>query len=246
MLANTFIHMPGFGPRRERRLWGSGIRDWDQFLERFSPSPFHKSYCSLIARSKEALGSKDALFFSTHLPNSETWRAFSDFDSVAYVDIETTGLSADSNDLTVIGLYDGKNTHSYVAGRNLGDFQKDIRRFNFIVTFNGSLFDLPFIRKSMPGTYLPPIHSDLRFVLQSVGVTGGLKRIEEKFGIERQDDLKGLTGYDAVKLWQRYEKRGDDHALDTLIRYNAADVVNLKRLMEWAYKEKRARTGFDG
>ena len=246
MLENTFIHIPNFGPRRERRLWSMGIRTWDDFLSRFGSSPFHKSYCSLISSSISALNSKDAVFFSNHLPNSETWRAFPVFNKVAYVDIETTGLSATDNDLTVIGLYDGSRTYSYVRGFNLEDFRHDIKKFDMVVTFNGSQFDLPFIRNSMKGISLPPLHSDLRFVLQSLGMMGGLKRIEEKFHIERDDDLKGLTGYDAVKLWQRYIKRGDKEALDTLVRYNAADISSLKTLMEWSYKEKRIRTGFDG
>ena len=114
-----------------------------------------------------------------------------------------------------------------------------------MVTFNGSLFDLPFIRKAMPKARLPKLHIDLRFLLQSLDVRGGLKRIEERFGFEREDDLKGLTGYDAVKFWQAYIKRNDHDALDRLVRYNSADIANLKKLLEWAYKEKRIRTGFD-
>jgi hypothetical protein len=74
---------------------------------------------------------------------------------------------------------------------------------------------------------------------------GGLKKIEQQFGFEREDDLKGLNGYDAVLLWREYSKRKDEDALDKLVRYNAADIGNLKKLMEWAYKEKKGRTGFD-
>jgi uncharacterized protein YprB with RNaseH-like and TPR domain len=76
-------------------------------------------------------------------------------------------------------------------------------------------------------------------------VKGGLKKIEQQFGFEREDDLKGLDGYDAVLLWRKYRKENDEAALDKLVRYNAADISNLKKLMEWAYKEKRARTGVD-
>jgi uncharacterized protein YprB with RNaseH-like and TPR domain len=164
---------------------------------------------------------------------------------VAYVDIETTGLAPATDYMTVVGLYDGKKARSYVHGFNLNDFRRDIAEFDMVATFNGSMFDLPFIRKSFPGISLPPLHVDLRFLLASLGVRGGLKRIEQQFGFEREGDLKGMTGYDAVLLWQRYLKRKDEAALDRLVRYNVADICNLKALLEWAYREKRIRTGFD-
>jgi len=245
MLENTFIHLPNFGPRRERRLWTRGIRSWDDFLARFGSSPFHRAQSAHIAASKHALSTGDTDYFSARLPSGETWRALPHFPKAAYLDIETTGLSPATDYVTVIGVFDGARTHSYVHGQNLGDFARDIRQYDMVVTFNGSMFDLPFIRKHMPGAVLPRLHVDLRFLLQSLGVRGGLKRIEQQFGMEREDDLKGMNGYDAVLLWQRHLK-GDGRALDKLVRYNAADISNLKNLADWAYKEKRKRTGFDG
>jgi len=246
MLEHTFIHLPDIGPVRERALWEDGVKTWDDFIKKYSASDSHRYYCKMLASSKYALKLSDADHFASVLPSSETWRAFPHFEDVAYVDIETTGLSATSNDLTVVGLYDGEKVHSYIAGKNLDDFRKHIRKFDMVVTFNGSQFDLPFLRKNMMGLWLPKLHVDLRFTLASLDIAGGLKRIEERFGFEREDDLKGLNGYDAVKLWQKYIRRNDTHALDKLVRYNAADISNLKHLMEWAYAEKRKRTGFDG
>src|SRR5208283_4252629 len=74
MLENTFIHLPDYGPRRERRLWTSGILSWDDFLERFGSSPYHKNVSSRIASSKAALTCSDAYFFSQHLPRDEMSR----------------------------------------------------------------------------------------------------------------------------------------------------------------------------
>jgi uncharacterized protein YprB with RNaseH-like and TPR domain len=245
MLEHTFIHLPNFGPKREQRLWSRGIHSWGDFLEHYSRSPFHKDWCSRIASSKYALEGSDASYFSQELPRDEMWRCLPHFRKTAYLDIETTGLSAEQNHLTVIGVYDGSRTRSYVQGKNLDDFRKDIRRFDSVVTFNGSMFDIPFIRKSMEDVEIPQIHVDLRFLLASLGIKGGLKRIEKQFNLEREDDLSGLTGYDAVLLWRAYRRKNDEDALDKLIRYNAADVSNLKTLMEWGYKEKRKSTGFD-
>lgn len=242
MLENSFIFLPNYGPARERKLWRRGIESWDDFLEHYGSLPYHRESCSMVARSKHALDSNDPAHFADILPSSETWRAFPHYSRIAYLDIETTGCAARDH-LTVIGVYDGKRTRSYIHGQNLDDFKKDIEGFDMVVTFNGSMFDLPFIRREMD-VDLPELHVDLRFVLASLDVRGGLKRIEERFGFEREDDLKGVTGYDAVLMWREY-RRGNKAALDKLIRYNAADVDNLEKLLVWAYKEKRRRTGFD-
>jgi hypothetical protein len=245
MLEHTFIHLPDFGPRRERRLWESGIETWYDFLERFAHSQHHKSLCRKIASSVYALKLGDSDFFAHSLQSGETWRSFPHFKKIAYLDIETTGLAPETDYVTVIGIFDGSRAYSYVHGDNLHQFLKDITRYDAVVTFNGSLFDIPFLKKSFANAKIPKLHIDLRFVLQSLGVRGGLKKIEERFGYEREDDLKGMTGYDAVKLWQAYLRRKDRDALDKLVRYNSADIGNLKKLMEWSYREKRMRTGFD-
>ncbi len=245
MLENTFIHLPDYGPRRERRLWEKGILTWDDFLERFSDSPYHRGISTRVASSKAALAFSDAHFFSQHLPNSEAWRCFPHFRKVAYVDIETTGLAPATDYVTVVGLYDGKTVKSYIHGRNLQDFKAELAKYDVIITFNGSMFDVPFLKSRISGLKVPPIHVDLRFLLASLDVRGGLKRIEERFGLVREGDIKGMNGYGAVLIWQAFLKRKEERLLDKLVRYNAADITNLKFLMEWAYAEKRKRTGID-
>ena len=83
MLENTFIHLPNFGPRRERRLWKRGVLSWDDFLERFGSSPFHRAQCSHVAASRYALSQDDPDYFSSCLPPGETWRAGSPVSQTA-------------------------------------------------------------------------------------------------------------------------------------------------------------------
>jgi hypothetical protein len=245
MLQHTFIHLPNHGSVRERQLWEDGVKTWEDFLIKYADAPSHKQLCKIIASSNYALKVKDANHFAMALPSNESWRVFPHFTDVAYLDIETTGLGNRADHITVIGVYDGKKVRSYIYGQNLGDFAKDIQDYDLLVTFNGSQFDLPFIRNGIKNIRLPKLHIDLRFLLASLEMTGGLKKIEQKFGMEREIDLRGLNGYDAVKLWLKYVRNKDKVALDKLVRYNAADISNLKGLMEWAYNEKRKRTGFD-
>ena len=70
--------------------------------------------------------------------------------------------------------------------------------------------------------------------MKDIGYSGGLKSIERQAGIQRDDDLKEVDGYEAVRLWYKY-KRGDSEALRTLLRYNQADIENLKILMDLTF-----------
>jgi uncharacterized protein len=53
--------------------------------------------------------------------------------------------------------------------------------------------------------------------------------------------VAGLNGYDAGLLWERY-RRGDREAMDRLIAYNRADVVNLEGLLRRGYAMACERT----
>jgi hypothetical protein len=64
----------------------------------------------------------------------------------------------------------------------------------------------PFMAMYM-GLKLNQVHIDLRYILGSLGYTGGLKKCEEKAGIDRGmiEDVDGCT---AVILWEEYRDRG--------------------------------------
>ena len=110
------------------------------------------------------------------------------------------------------------------------------------MTYNGACFDLPVLRQAM-GLPLKQAHIDLRFVLASLGLKGGLKSCERQLGLDR-GPLADADGFTAVLLWQDYEENANERALDTLLAYNALDVVNLERLMVEAYNRKLAGTPF--
>ncbi len=172
---------------------------------------------------------------------TDLWRVFNEFrDRAVYLDIETSGMFMGADEITVIGLYDGMNVHTFVNGQNMAEFEQVIASYDLVITFNGSSFDLPFIRQSFPGISLPPGHIDLRFFLKRLGYKGGLKHIEKEFGISRDLAIEGMDGYDAVRLWMAYQW-GDRTALDLLIQYNTADIVNLKPLMEKGYEMMKNR-----
>ena len=240
MLEQTFIHIVGIGPKTEQALWGRGIHRWQDFLDHKKPvlSPTKDR---LIRRDLEdSLAHRDDIgFFNDRLPAGEKWRLFDKFKHRAvYLDIETSGYDPWDNDITVIGLYDGTQVQTFVNGINLDAFEVAVADYDLVITFNGACFDLPFIKRSFPGISLPKGHIDLRFVLKKLGHEGGLKKIERDLGITRSDEIDGVDGFEAVRLWHRYQ-RGDKKALQTLISYNNADIMNLEPLMALAYERKK-------
>jgi uncharacterized protein YprB with RNaseH-like and TPR domain len=235
MLKHTFIHAEGIGPATERKLWSVGIHTWDQFLARQRenklPNRRLQRLTPLVEESLSAIRRRDVGFFGTLLKPSDQWRMYREFSAqAAFVDIETTGLSPDFDQITVVGLLAGGEFQAFVQGKSLDRFPGEVAKFPLAVTFNGAQFDLPFLRKRFP-KFNPPAHIDLRYPLSKLGHKGGLKQIERKLGIARPEHLREIDGYEAVRLWSEH-LRGKAGALNRLLEYCRHDVVNMKPLME--------------
>jgi uncharacterized protein YprB with RNaseH-like and TPR domain len=250
MLRNTFVHLPGIGIRRERALWEQGILDWHQLLASAEAGQLlgriRESWLHVARGSVDALGSGDVAFFKSLLPSNETWRLYSEFaDRALFLDIETTGLSGANDEITLIGALSGGELALFVNGINLEQFPAYIERFSLLVTFNGSQFDVPFLRAHFPDASLDQAHIDLRYVLASLGYKGGLKVVEKELGLDRDPLIKDTDGFEAIRLWHSY-RRGDKLALEKLIRYNLTDVTNLVELVETGVRLKSDRLAYPG
>jgi hypothetical protein len=235
MLEQTFCHIPGIGAKTEQGLWATGIRHWrDVAGHPALPSRRAVALTQHADESLTRLAAHDARFFAELLPSNQQWRLFPHFrDNVAYFDIETTGLGNYGDHITTIALYDGQKIHHYVYGENLPQFKNDILKYNLLVSFNGKCFDIPFINSYFGITLTTP-HIDLRYILASLGYSGGLKLIEHQLGFDR-GELAEVDGFFAVLLWNDYAKKKNKAALDTLLAYNILDAVNLEALMVHAY-----------
>jgi len=243
MLEHTFVHLPGVGAATEMRWWRHGILTWTDLLDKLPTlvrgSPWRQQVQSILEASLERKDNPH--FFAERIKPAERWRLYGDFAAnCAFLDIETAGGTNDWQDITVIGLYDGQHYRAFIQGIDLEEFEDAVLDFQLVVTFNGARFDLPCIQRYFHNFSAPWVHIDLRTVLMRLGHRGGLKTIEQRLGIHRPTDLQGMNGYDAVLLWQRH-LQGDPGALEILIRYNREDVVNLKTLMDFAYRVQRRR-----
>ena len=152
----------------------------------------------------------------------------------AYLDIETTGLSRYTADLTVIGIAlekGGKIKVIQLIEDDLCDYKllKALKGVDEIYTYNGSRFDLPFIEAKLAVALKNCFkHTDLMYDCWRNNLKGGLKVVEKKLGIDRR--LRDVDGYVAVQLWWQYVNNNDKYALQTLLKYNREDVVNLRTL----------------
>jgi len=230
MLQNSFIFLDGVGPVLEKRIWSQDIFDWSSFLR--------SEKVKGISSKRKAFYDRQLRIAMRNLDNppffdfkgSEAWRLFGSFkQEVVYLDIEAIGF-----DVVLIGVSDGQSYVPLVKGHNLTkqSLLLALKDAKLVVTFNGLSFDVPFLRKFFGS--LPDIQVfDLRFCLQRLGITGGLKEIEKRFSLPRNFECVNI-----MDLWESF-KLGEKDALLTLIDYNRDDVMNLVPLADFVYKEMK-------
>jgi len=248
MIENSFIFLDRIGKEKERSIWKQGIYSWEAFLSTKNIKGISAAakghYDRKILEARRNLLNYNSSYFTDVLPLSEQWRLYDFFkEDAVYLDIETDGVN-ETDDITVVGLFDGLDTKTMIRGVNL-DFdllRQELSKYKIIVTFNGSVFDLPFIRKRY-GKVLPKIpHFDLRFCCKRIGLTGGLKEIEKKLDIIRSNEIvETMYSGDAALLHRMWRGSGDEHYLQLLVEYNEEDVINLKKIAEYVYSEQKQR-----
>jgi uncharacterized protein YprB with RNaseH-like and TPR domain len=223
------------GSTTERRLWRQGLLTWADFLSRPSIDhigPARKAlYDAQIEQAAEQHARDNARYFGVVLPSSEHWRLYEWLHSRAvYLDIETDSFGQ----ITVVGLYGRGRMTSFVRGESLSAARlaEAFRHHDLLVTFCGTTFDLPMLLRQFPDLPLDQPHVDVCLLGRRLGYRGGLKAIERQLGINREQELEGMNGDDAVRCWNRWRHSRQQDAKARLLRYNEADCVNLQPLAD--------------
>jgi uncharacterized protein YprB with RNaseH-like and TPR domain/predicted nuclease with RNAse H fold/dephospho-CoA kinase len=250
MLRHTFQHFRGITAKRERALWRQGVFDWEGLRATVDPQPSlfderdDRGLLFQVGESERSLALGDASHFVRTLDKRERYRICLEFPrDVLFLDIETTGLSRYYDQITVIGWALGPRYGFWVKGQGDEAFRSAIAAARAVVTFNGTLFDIPFIAHELPQYTLPECHVDLRFIAKRAGLTGGQKAIECQLGIRRNTSVQGIEGESAPILWNRYT-RGDLSALQLLVEYNAADIWGMKQIFDVAVRRLLEEQGY--
>ncbi|GJL54158.1 MAG: hypothetical protein NPIRA02_12900 [Nitrospirales bacterium] len=247
MLESSFIFLDGIGESTEQRLWDQGIDTWQTFLTVSTipgiPKARKALYDAELRTALHHLECGDAKYFAQCLKSRDHWRLFENFrENTAFLDIETNGAPADSGYITVVGIYGRHGMTALVHEDTLTHdrLREELEQYDLLVTFFGSGFDLPYIRNQFPRISLDHPHFDLCFAARRLGYKGGLKHIEGEFDLQRPSNVEGLTGWDAVLLWQAW-CTGDADAGARLLEYNEMDVKNLEPLAERIFQKLKQR-----
>ena len=248
MIRHSFIFLEGIGKQQEENLWEQGIKTWDDFLNAGKIkgiSPWRKAYYDRkLKEAKQNLYNLNPHYFYEKVPLNEQWRLYEFFkDEAIYLDIETSGI-AEYSYITVLGLFDGADTKVMIKDINL-DFnylKNYLKNYKMVVTFNGSVFDLPFILKRHTGLIPKIPHFDLRHACGKMGLSGGLKNIEKTLNIKRRNEIiSNLNGGDMVTLWRMYKATGNERYINLLVEYNEEDIINLKTIANHIYNELKSK-----
>jgi uncharacterized protein YprB with RNaseH-like and TPR domain len=153
-----------------------------------------------------------------------------------YLDIETRSfprLSRDKQYITVIGFFHELTglTQMVWPEINAASLKELLPEAERVYTFNGNNFDLRFIKHHTGLDLLEFYKSrDLMYDCRSRGLRGGLKAVERQLGIGRLQSP--LNNWEIQECWTRWKHKGDRQALDTLLKYNEEDVMNLVELRQ--------------
>ena len=151
------------------------------------------------------------------------------------IDVEATYWDGP---ISVIGVYRPKDGeieyYSFVRGVNLTEenLNQIFAGCKLLITFNGNSYDVPEIKKQFPGVIpdnLPVI--DLYLLARRMELDTNLKVLEKTFNIFRVDAVDNKRKI-STKMWNKYEQKKDQRALNTLIEYNRQDTINLYPLAE--------------
>ena len=178
-----------------------------------------------------------------------------------YLDIETTGLKRNSDYAWVIGaafVQEDKieSKQIFIKSKDaekesllyLNELLKNKQR---IVTFNGNIFDIPFLneRAAAYGVTLnfPQEQYDLYELIRKHNKFLMIKRINlktaEKFmRIERNDPL---AGKETLTLYKTYVETGYEYLKKSLLNHNYYDIKNLPPLMNVNAVIKNYNTLYD-
>ena len=178
------------------------------------------------------------------------------FDKNAlFLDIETTGLSARNAGLYLVGVVyekDGVWRYRQWFADSVRDEQDLLKSFSefaagyeTLVHFNGTTFDLPFLKACAKQYHMElgledkksvDLYSSLRPLKGFLGMNSlKQKAFEERIGIFREDKF---SGGELIEVYKNYVKEPSDEAKELLLLHNRDDLLGMLKVAELLRFEK--------
>ena len=235
MIRNSFIFLEKIRKRKEQSIWEQGIKDWQDFIKRDDVKGISKEkkfyYNRKLKEAQQELFNDNVSYFINKLPKIEMWRLYGHYnEEVCFLDIEIDSYGK----IILVGISDYYNSNFFVKGVNLNKnlLERELNKYKLMITFNGSSFDLPKLKKELQINFNLP-HIDLKPLCVNLNLKGGLKEVEKILELKRPLNLYG----NPVDLWKTFHASGDREYLELLIEYNREDIENLKFIMNYIYND---------
>jgi uncharacterized protein YprB with RNaseH-like and TPR domain len=170
-------------------------------------------------------------------------------EDILFIDIETTGLSAKTSEIYLIGLafYENELWHTVQFFADQGD-EEDVLKsagsfilehnFKLLVHYNGNRFDLPFIKFRCDKYSLADVFEEIdsfdiyKKISKYKNVLGipdcKQKTIELFLGIDRKDEC---SGGELISVYKDYLGEHDSHSYDLLILHNLDDLKGMFQII---------------
>ncbi|WP_051569093.1 ribonuclease H-like domain-containing protein [Alkaliphilus transvaalensis] len=180
-------------------------------------------------------------------PMPSFYRGILEKNTFCILDIETTGLSSKYHNVILIGLLYPHNNRTVIKqffAENIHEeeellqfFAEEIKRYDFLITYNGVTFDYPFLKERFKKYNITWPHDDIKHfdILHFLKKCKGqlplenlkLKTVENYLGINRQDTI---SGKDSVVLYKTYESNPSPALEKTILLHNYEDIYYLAKV----------------
>lgn len=176
---------------------------------------------------------------------------FSDKDNICFLDIETTGLSRKYNFIYLVGFlyFDIKLNSYYVIQFFIDSKDKEkelltrtinfLKNFEYIINYNGTNFDIPFINeRSKQNNLNIQVDIDKSFDIYSILRKNKnllnldnlkLETVEEYLGIYREDQYSGL---ECIYFYKEYQETLNKELKDKILLHNFEDLIYLNQILK--------------
>lgn len=166
-----------------------------------------------------------------------------------FFDIETTGFNRYKNKIILIGIFYPTQQGSKIIhffANNLKDekellinFISFISKFDFLISFNGDTFDIPFLNSRIKYNSIDYEFSKtnnidlLKLVRKNKSILElnncKLKTVEKKLGINRKDMI---SGKESVDLYYKYIKDKNNNLKNIILEHNYEDIYYLPKILD--------------
>lgn len=176
------------------------------------------------------------------------FRKIGPLESLLFFDIETTGLSAMTSSLYLIGcVYYKEERWHYTQWFSecmadeveiLKQFFSFSKTFTHLIHFNGDGFDIPYVRNcckqyNLDYNFNHLVSFDIYKRIKALKKLLALENIKQKT-LERflnTGRIDPFTGKELIELYKEYQKTKEKRLLDILLKHNEEDIIGLPNLL---------------